>query len=94
MKEKSKYGMPPPTSREEMEHNVYMFVDEMVQNIDNERFVSNRLWALGDSIEHLRHLPNGRIELPTIDERVRNLSNMMGWMKYLPPMTIQGKETE
>ncbi len=86
--------MPPPTTREDMEHNVYMLVDEMLQNKDDERFITNRLWALGDSIEHLRHLPNGRIELTTIDERVRNLSNMMGWMKYLPPMTIEGKETE
>lgn len=94
MKEKSKYGMPPPTTREDMEHNVYMLVDEMLQNMDDERFITNRLWAFGDSIEHLRHLPNGRIELPTIDERVRNLSNLMGWMKYLPPMTIEGKETE
>lgn len=94
MKEKSKYGMPPPTTREEMEHNVYLLVDEMLQNIDNKGFIANRLWALGDSIEHLRHLPNGRIELPTIDERVRSLANMMDWMKYMPPMTIPGKEQE
>jgi hypothetical protein len=39
-------------------------------------------------------LPNRRIELPTIDERVRNLSNMMDWMKYLPPVSIKENDTE
>lgn len=86
MKEKSKYGMPPPTTRVEMEHNVYLLADEMLQNINNKDFIDNRLWALGDSIERLRALPNGRLELPTIDERVRGIANMMDWLKYLPPV--------
>lgn len=86
MKEKSKYGMPPPTTRVEMEHNVYLLADEMQQNINNKDFIDNRLWALGDSIERLRALPNGRLELPTIDERVRGIANMMDWLKYLPPV--------
>lgn len=86
MKEKSKYGMPPPTTRVEMEHNVYLLADEMQQNINNKDFIDNRLWALGDFIERLRALPNGRLELPTIDERVRGIANMMDWLKYLPPV--------
>lgn len=86
MKEKSKYGMPPPTTRVEMEHNVYLLAEEMQQNINNKDFIDNRLWALGDSIERLRALPNGRLELPTIDERVRGIANMMDWLKYLPPV--------
>lgn len=78
--------MPPPTTRVEMEHNVYLLADEMQQNINNKDFIDNRLWALGDSIERLRALPNGRLELPTIDERVRGIANMMDWLKYLPPV--------
>ncbi len=62
--------MPPPTTRVEMEHNVYLLADEMQQNINNKDFIDNRLWALGDSIERLRALPNGRLELPTIDKEL------------------------
>lgn len=86
--------MPPPSSRYGFEHNVFLLVDEMECHADDEKFLRNRMWALGDSIEHLRYLPNRRIELPTIDERVRNLSNMMDWMKYLPPVFIKEKDTE
>lgn len=78
--------MPPPINRAGMEHNVYLLSDEMQQNINNKDFIDNRLWALGDSIERLRALPNGRIELSTIDEKVRSIANMMDWLEYLPPV--------
>ncbi len=92
MKQRSKYGMPPPTCRAEFEHNVYLLVDDLERHMDDAIYLKNRIWALGDSIDHLRYLPNRRIELSTIDERVRNLSNMMDWMKYLPPVTFERKE--
>lgn len=84
--------MPPPSSRYGFEHNVFLLVDEMECHADDEKFLRNRIWALGDSIEHLRYLPNRRIELPTIDERVRNLSNMMSWIEDLPPVTLKKKD--
>lgn len=84
MKEKSKYGMPPPISRIEMEHNVFMLIDELQQHAGDEDFLANRVWALGDSLRHIRPLPNGRIELAAIDERIRCFSNLLGWMKYFP----------
>lgn len=71
---------------------MFLLVDEMECHANDEKFLRNRMWALGDSIEHLRYLPNRRIELPTIDERVRSLSNMMDWMKYLPPVTLKKKD--
>lgn len=86
--------MPPLTCRVEFEHNVYLLVDDLERHMDDVSYLRNRMWALGDSIEHLRYLPNRRIELPTIDERVRNLSNMMDWMKYLPPVSIKENDTE
>ncbi len=85
--------MPPPTSRADFEHNVFLLIDEMERHKEDEKFLANRLWALGDSLEHARYLPNRRIELPSIDERMRNLSNMMDWMKYLPPVSLR-KEGE
>ena len=84
--------MPPPSSRSGFEHNVFLLIDELELQMNDDEYLRNRMWALGDSLEHLRYLPNRRIELPTIDERVRNLSNMMDWMKYLPPMSFKQKE--
>lgn len=91
MKEKSKYGMPPPDSRAAFEHNVFLLVEELEQRAGDEDFLANRAWALGDSLEHARYLPNRRIEMSNIDERIRNLANMMDWMKYLSPLEFKGK---
>lgn len=89
MKEKSKYGMPPPDSRATFEHNVFLLVEELEQHVGDEAFLANRAWALGDSLEYARYLPNRRIEIANIDERIRNLANMMDWMKYLPPIQFE-----
>jgi hypothetical protein len=91
MREKCKYGMPPPTTRAEFEHNVYLLVDDIERHIDDEDYLRNRIWAIGDSLEHLHYLPNRRVELINVDERIRNLSNMMDWMKYMPPMKFERK---
>ena len=50
--------MPPPTSRADFEHNVFLLIDEMERHKKDEKFLANRLWALGDSLEHARYLPN------------------------------------
>ena len=54
--------MPPPDSRATFEHNVFLLVDELEQHAGDEAFLANRAWALGDSLEHARYLPNRRIE--------------------------------
>ena len=53
--------MPPPTTRAELEHNVYLLIDELERNIDNEKYIANRVLDLGDSLKHLRYLPNSRV---------------------------------
>ena len=88
MKQKSKYGMPPPVSRADFEHNIFLLVDELEQHSDDEKYLANRAWALGDSLENAHYLPNGRIELANIDEKIRIHANMLDWMKYLPPVTF------
>lgn len=80
--------MPPPTSRAEFEHNVFLLVEDIEIHKNNQSYLGNRFWALGESLEHARYLPNRRIELPTIDERMRLLSNMMDWEKHLPPVLL------
>ena len=54
MKPSSKYGMPTPKSREEFEHNVFLTKDDIERHSDNPSYLSNRLWALGDSLKHAR----------------------------------------
>lgn len=83
--------MPPPDSRAAFEHNVFLLVDELERRAGDEDLLANRVWALGDSLEHARYLPNRRIEISNIDERMRNLANMMDWMKYLPPVEFKEK---
>lgn len=84
MRQQSKYGMPVPNTRGEMEHNVALQIDELITLPKDSSVLQNRLWALGNSLDHLRFLPNGRIYLPAIDERLRLMSNMQEWMRYLP----------
>ena len=81
--------MPPPDSRATFEHNVFLLVDDLEQHAGDEAFLANRAWALGDSLEYARYLPNRRIEIANIDERIRNLANMMDRMKYLPPIQFE-----
>lgn len=89
MRQKSKYGMPPPTTRAEFEHNVFLLVDDIESHIRDDDYLRNRIWAIGDSLEHLHYLPSRRIELTNVDERIRSHSNMLDWMKYLPPMELK-----
>lgn len=83
--------MPPPSSRFGFEHNVFMLLDELERHADDEEYLRNRTWALGESLKNLRSLPNGRIELPTIDEKIRNYSNMLDWIEDIPPVTFKKK---
>lgn len=91
MRKKSEYGMPPPKSRAEMEHNVYLTIDEINRNVDDDSFIQNRIWALGNSLKVLKTLPIGRINMPTVDEQMRCHSNMMDWIKYLPESFLNRK---
>ena len=86
MKQKNRYGMPPPSTRAEFEHNVYLTIEALVKHKDDGDYLANRMWILGDSLNKLKELPNGRIVLSSIDEKLRLHSNMMDWEKYLPPI--------
>ena len=81
--------MPPPNSRASFEHNIFLLIDDLEQHAGDEAFLANRAWALSDSLGYARYLPNRRIEIANIDERIRNLANMMDWMKYLPPIQFE-----
>lgn len=85
MKQRSKYGMPPPTCRADFEHNLYLLVDDIEQHKDNQPYLFGKYRNLGESLEYTKYLPNRRIELTRIDEKMRLHANMLNWIKYLPP---------
>ncbi|HAS44766.1 MAG TPA: hypothetical protein DCS93_30080 [Microscillaceae bacterium] len=84
MKKKSKYGMPPPSSRIEFEHNIDLLLENAKGVIDsgNKDLIRNKLWATLPHLKKVSSLPNGRMDLNTVNEMLTLQGNMMDWMKY------------
>ncbi|MGV1021214.1 MULTISPECIES: hypothetical protein [Empedobacter] len=80
-----KYGMPPPKTRFEMEHNFYLALEDFNQKMDSENkdLIQNAIWATGRHLKEVRMTPNHRIDVSTINEMMRLQANMMEWMKNL-----------
>lgn len=87
MRKKSKYGMPPPKIRKEFEHNVNLVLEEILKarDDDNLDLIRNRMVFTIPHLKRVRQLPNKRIDLNTVNEMLRNQSNMMQWMSMMPP---------
>lgn len=89
MKKKSKYGMSPPNNRMEFEHNMALVFEEGLLKSKNEEALANFAWAVGDDLKKLKLLPNGRVNLLTINESLRLHGNSLKWMEMLPPPEIR-----
>ena len=83
MRKKSKYGMPSPETRNDFEHNINLTIDE-INKSTNKSLLQNRMMVMGDSLQKLHKLPNGRINPITVDEKIRLHSNTLDWQKYFP----------
>jgi hypothetical protein len=83
---RSKYGMPPPSNRVEFEHNIFLVIEDTMRKVEsgNEDLIQNVAWATYPHLTKVKKLPNGRVDLTTINEMLRNQANMMEWMKYMP----------
>ncbi|WP_455672055.1 hypothetical protein [Phocaeicola sp.] len=81
MIQKSKYGMPPPESRTELEHNVYMVLEEFYRKQNDSNALENFLWAIADELQKLEFTPNGRLNVSTITEQLRLHGNMHKWLE-------------
>lgn len=80
--EKSKYGMPPPKTRREFEHNLFLLAEDtrrIVESGDDDLF-GNFLWATYPHIKNIKNHPNGRLNFLTIDEQARLQANMKKWI--------------
>lgn len=88
MRKKSKYGMPPLKTRKEFEHNVNLVLEEILKASDDENLdlIRNRMVFTIPHLKRVRQLPNRRIDLNTVNEMLRNQSNMMQWMSMMPPI--------
>lgn len=85
MKKQSKYGMPPIESRQEFERNMFLVLEDFNRKMDsgNDNLKANAYWATYPHLRRLRTLPNGRIDLLTIDESLRLQGNMSNWMRFM-----------
>lgn len=85
---RSEYGMPPPRSRREMEHNINLLLEDIERAFDtnDEEFIRNKCWASLPHIKKLKYLPNQRIHINTINEQLRLQANMLDWIKYIDPL--------
>lgn len=82
--------MPPPKSRTELEHNLYILVEDTNRKISSgdSGLIQNVLWATVPHLEKVKKSPNNRVNILTVNEMVRNQANMMEWMSHLPPLSI------
>ena len=94
MKRPSVYGMPPIETRREFERNMFLVCEHFTRVLDgdNEELKANAVWAEGEHLKRLRILPNGRIDLLTIDEALRNSGNMRNWMRNMSPSILRRQE--
>lgn len=83
--ENNKYGMPPPKTRREFEHNIFLLAEDtnrIVESGDDD-LIRNFFWATYPHIKVIRNHPNGRINFLTINEQARLQANMKKWMDQL-----------
>ncbi len=82
---KNKYGMPPPKTRYEMEHNLNLVIEDFNGKIKskNEDLIQNAMWATYRHLKDVKNTPNGRINMMTYNEMIRNQANMLEWMKQI-----------
>lgn len=71
---KNKISFSAPTSRSEFERNLFLIKEKIVQG--KLSIFQGNYWA-ASGLLRARELPNGRIDLLSIDESTRSLANTM-----------------
>ena len=67
-----------PNDREEFEHNMHLVEESALKKLqsNNESAIQNSMWATWPHLKKVKRLPNGRINLLTINEMIRLQANM------------------
>lgn len=78
---RGQYGFPPPSTRIEMESNLYLIVEDTKRKIatGNKELIQNVAWATLPHLEKVKKLPNGRVNLATVNEMIRLQANSFRW---------------
>jgi len=85
---KNRYGMPPPSTRDEFEHNIYLSIEAAIFKIKNNQSDPGFYYEILPKLQKLTKLPNGRLNLNEVDESLRLDANMRHWMELMPPPEI------
>lgn len=80
--EKNKYGMPPPKTRREFEHNLFLLAEDTHRIVEsgNDDLFRNFLWATYPHVKNIKNHPNGRMNFLTVNEQARLQANAKKWM--------------
>ena len=67
-----------PNDREEFEHNMHLIEESTLRKLQskNESAIQNFMWATWPHLKKVKRLPNGRLNLLTINEMIRLQANM------------------
>lgn len=76
--------MPQPNTRAEFERNVYLLHRKFELK---EIHISPHLLHSLEGLEHVRRLPNGRVDFLSVDESARLQANMIANMSQMPRPT-------
>jgi hypothetical protein len=79
---KNKYGEPTPNSRIELEHNLYLVIEDVTRKVRSGKqdLIENVALAIYPHLKEVKKLPNGRIDLVTLNEMIRLQANMAKWI--------------
>ncbi|WP_422355620.1 hypothetical protein [Roseivirga pacifica] len=79
-------GMSTPSNRKEFEHNVFLVIEDAhsVIETNDEELIQNKLRATGRHLARVESLPNGRLNINTVNEMLRLQANTLEWMKNMP----------
>jgi hypothetical protein len=79
-----------PTSREELERNLFLLGEKIK---DGKFIVGPTLSHTIDGLQRLRKLPNGRVDLLTLDEMTRLNANMIAnWEQQIAPLSSDSSD--
>lgn len=82
MVNKKYMGMITPSSRVDFERNMYHVFEDVLGKMDSDRLGSLAAFTW-PHLKRVKPLPNGRINLLTIDESIRLQANMLYNMEFM-----------
>lgn len=84
--------MPPPNTRADFEHNIGLSFEDALRKLDSKQLDPFFVQRTLPQLKNIEFLPNGRINLNSIDESLRLQANMQHWMELMPPPEIIKKD--